>query len=235
MNNIKIWEVVLILAGIFVTVFLIQNKTQVKGFFSTLTNKNSKSSDRILTDKEIERAYKEELAMVNKYRELSKNGKNEDMQNLARTLNSLGVTYSDMEKDKESIPCYDEALKIWDKLQINNDPKITYNQAMVLNNMAISQKNTDDFKGAERSYLEAINKCEKLIGLKTEECYFLTGITYQNLGDYYRYTKTGNSVDVTAYYTKAKDMLLLTERDDVKKNIIDGLQKYLDESADNAK
>lgn len=220
MNSTRMWEIILVIVGIILIIYFVQ-RSAVK--------KPDKPGGRIITDDETAETLKKELVTLAECRELAKSGGDKEKIDLAKMLNSIGVTYEEMPMREDAISSYRESLKIWDELSVKDSSKHLYSRAVVLDNLAISLKNNDDRSEAERAYLECVDIFEELLELDADKNASMAGLIYKNLADFYTYPTISDKGKAIIYYRKAISALRLSDKGENNSNIIRSIEKELNQ------
>ena len=103
---------------------------------------------------------------------------------LANTLNSLGILYSDTRLFEQSEEKYLEALSLF-KAIANNDPSYESEVAMTLNNLAILFRGRRLYDECEAKHLEALEIRQRLAKSGSPSSKYDLAETYNNLGVLY--------------------------------------------------
>ncbi|KYK38853.1 MAG: hypothetical protein AYK18_00660 [Theionarchaea archaeon DG-70] len=147
------------------------------------------SGNFLLAGKEFSKAERSLIEASEIYRKLNK--KNSDLYNsdLAKTLNDLGILYSNTRKFSEAEKIYKEALEIRRAIWEQEPENYALDLAATLNSLGTFYRDTRKFHEAEKTYREALeiytNLVEKdPVAFKPEFAALLN-----NLGTFYRDTR----------------------------------------------
>ena len=115
--------------------------------------------------REARRHYEEALQM---YRELARENPEKYLPNVARSLNNLGILFSDINELKQAQTYYEEALQIHRELAKKTSEKYLPDVARSLNNLGVLFSDINELKQAQGYYEEALQICRELAAQNPE-------------------------------------------------------------------